>query len=174
MGRLERSAQYADNPMFLPILLCKMLAERQANEVHASRKRILALETSIGVNDYVDSSERLRPASLLASTDLTPISQSLNGELSRLPNYESWASSHTILLQNILNSSSFQAVVVCEKRSAIEDRSMSILREKGECLHWWNIDLLARIQCQQKMIKGQIQTVGFLHTLLFHLANLFS
>jgi hypothetical protein len=35
-----------------------------------------------------------------------------------------------------------------------------MLKEYGNSLLGWNIDLLARITCQQKIVQGQIQTVG--------------
>ena len=41
--------------MYLPLLICEPLTERYGHEIDLSTKRILALEGSIGVNDYTEA-----------------------------------------------------------------------------------------------------------------------
>lgn len=144
--------------MFLPLLLCELLAERYVHEVDLSTKRILAIEGSIGVNDYTEAAPELKKET---NADFTRVSQSLNGETSRLANYEKWVIACTNLLKEILKGQYFK---VSESKSApksVPERVMINLKEHGESILGRNIDLAARIQCQQKIAQGQIQTASF-------------
>ncbi|KAF8856396.1 hypothetical protein BDZ45DRAFT_594255 [Acephala macrosclerotiorum] len=156
---LKSKAELAGHPSLLPLLLCDTLAERHAREVHLSTNRILELETSIGVNDYTDGT----PVAELDEADFTRISQSLNGELSRLANYEKWVNSHIVLLKEVLNGDGATGISTDSRwhsRSAQQTRKLEVMiKQYGNSLLGWNVDLLARIACQQKIVQGQIQTV---------------
>jgi hypothetical protein len=159
---LESSKDNASHPMFLPLLLCELLTERYAHEVDLSTKRILALEGSIGVNDYTEAPRGLKNET---NADFTRVSQSLNGEVSRLANYEKWVQSCANLIREILGGRHFEIVGDVTVPKSAPERVTIALKEHGESILGRNVDLVARIQCQQKIAQGQIQTVSSLRIL---------
>lgn len=155
---IESSKDNAGGPMFLPLLLCELLTESYAYEVDLSTKRILALEGSIGVNDYTEAPRERKNET---NAYFTRVSQTLNGEVSRLANYEKWVGSCSSLLKGILEGSHLRSIEDNRSPKSAPERVMIALREHDESILWRNIDLVARIQCQQKITQGQIQTVSF-------------
>jgi hypothetical protein len=158
LALIEASKDHACHPMFLPLILCDLLTDRYALEVDSSTKRILALETSIGVNDYIALDSSKDPKG--NNTDFTKVSQVLNGEVSRLANYEKWVVSCVNLLRELLGESHFIISNSAASKSPFQ-RVEIALKERGEGILGRNIDLVARIHCQQKIAQGQIQTVSF-------------
>jgi hypothetical protein len=160
---LKSKADLASHPDLLPLVLCHTLVERHGREIDLSTNRILELESLIGVNDYNNGFfGAAKPQ--LDDAGFTYISQSLNGELSRLANYEKWVTSHITLLREVLNGDGRTGISTNSQwHSGPTQYTRKIeimLKEYGNSLLGWNIDLLARITCQQKIVQGQIQTVG--------------
>jgi hypothetical protein len=87
----------------------------------------------------------------------------LNSELSRLANYEKWVDSHIVLLKEALNGDGATGISTDSRRHSgptQETRKVeTMIKQYGNSLLGWNIDLLARIACQQKIVQGQTQTV---------------
>jgi hypothetical protein len=114
------------------------------------------LEQAVGVHDYgVDLTERVAIVTVLNSLDVDSITRRLTGELSRLANYEKWVNSHTVILDELLSCSQ-------EGMSGYESLEPHVIirvREMCGFLRGWNVDMAARIVCQQKIVSGLIQTV---------------
>jgi hypothetical protein len=140
--------------MFLPLLVCEHLTERYAREVDLSTKRILALEGSIGVNDYTEAPRELKKKT---NADFTRVSRSLNGEVSRLANYEKWVLSCANLIKEILGGRHFEITGDISAPKSAAERVLIALKEHGEGILGRNVDLVARIQCQQKMPKARFR-----------------
>ncbi|CZR66397.1 uncharacterized protein PAC_16298 [Phialocephala subalpina] len=156
LAKLESSKDNASHPMFLPLLLCELLTDKYTREVDLSGKRILAIEGFIGVNDYTDAPRELK---METNFDFTRVSQSLNGEVSRLANYEKWVTSCANLIKEVLGGRHFQSTGDLISPKTAFERVMIALKEHGESILGRNVGLEARIQCQQKIAQVQIQTV---------------
>jgi hypothetical protein len=161
---LKSKADLASHPDLLPLVLCHTLVERHGRETDLSTNRILQLESLIGVNDYNNGSfGAAKPQ--LDDAGFTYISQSLNGELSRLANYEKWVTSHITLIKEVLDGDGRTGILTNSQWHSgptpytYTRKIEAMLKQYGNSLLGWNIDLLARITCQQKIVQGQIQTV---------------
>lgn len=154
----------APHPMLLPVIFCEILVQAHCVELHISTKRIFLLERHIGVNDY--SSGKLLKESKphedpngSPGLDFANINRSLNGELSRLATYEKSTISHVALLNTILTYDELSLKSDKLEKQHFTAQVIIQIREYVEYLHGWNVDLLARISCQQKIVDGGIQTV---------------
>jgi len=158
---LKSKAELAAHPDLVPLVLCDTLAERHRREIEISTNRILELESLIGVNDYQGSFETVKPQ--LDEAGFRFINQSLNGELSRLANYEKWVNSHITLLREVLTGDGATGISKCSqwhsRPTQYTKKIETMLKQYGNSLLAWNIDLLASVSCQQKIVQGQIQTV---------------
>ncbi|KAG4431984.1 hypothetical protein IFR05_012535 [Cadophora sp. M221] len=153
--RLKSKQALTSHPFLVPLVVCDSLAKSLSSQLHTSSKRIFQLEQTIGVNDYGDNdlNAKTEPQQQ-PDLDFADINRSLNGELSRLANYEKFAKSQITLLETIL----------ADKVLSLDQKDFSFLiitqmREYGESLLGWNKELLARTECQQKIVDGQIQTL---------------
>jgi hypothetical protein len=151
---LKSKIASACHPLFLPLLLCEIVAVAHSKEVDIATKNVFDLESSIGMNDYPEHAKR----NAFETFDFSRISRSLNGETSRLANYEKWISSHIELVKAI---SKYEGTLFVEtgETQRLANQLQVELREYGEYLLGWNVDLLARTVCQQKIVQAQIQTV---------------
>lgn len=145
--------------MFLVLIFCEVLAEVQGRQLRVATTRILTLEAKIGVNDYAEIARREKNPDQ-EPLDFEYVNRSLNGELSRLANYEKWVKSIVSLLEGLLKGKDLavgEEIVDSDPSSA---RLAVNIREYGEYLLGWNVDHLARTVCQQKIVNGQIQTAS--------------
>ncbi|KAH7357139.1 hypothetical protein BKA65DRAFT_221606 [Rhexocercosporidium sp. MPI-PUGE-AT-0058] len=153
--RVQAKEALTGHPFLVPLVICDHLATKLGAELHISSKRIFQLEQTIGVNDYGDSDLGAKPEHQeQADLDFADINRSLNGELSRLANYEKFAKSQISLLVTILAD-----IVLSLDQDHFSFLIITQMREYGEGLLGWNKELLARIECQQKIVDGQIQTL---------------
>ncbi len=155
---LRSKAHLASQPMLLPLIICEILAKKHNKVVDTSTKRITKLETAIGVNDYTEGKHSIGNAEV----NYFGINQTLNGELSRLANYEKWVSSHILLIRGILQDPTLSLNIAKEENDPETQMLRITVKEWGEHLLGWNTDLVARIACQQKIVQGQLQTVSSL------------
>ena len=91
----------------------------------------------------------------LSKIDFEKADRRLNGNFSRLANIERLARSRRSLIENILKSlhQNFQ------QRAGIPNTEITTAMGYGEYLLNWNIDLLSRVNAQQKITEGLRQTV---------------
>jgi hypothetical protein len=157
---LSARAIQSRHPLFIPVVICEIQMMELAKQVHLSTQRAFHQERNIGVNDYAIFRHHEKFATTPAEYE--GISRSLNGELSRLANYEKWVSSHVLILDQIFKWPEFQDWRIIGTND--EELKMARIRLEEQCvyLRGWNVDLVAHIQCQQKIVHGQIQTVRFL------------
>ncbi len=157
---LDSKKRLAAHPFLVVLIFCEVLAENQEQNLRTATTRILTLETTIGVNDYAELA-RGNTGGSLKSLDFDYLNRSLNGELSRLANYEKWVKSIIALLDTIVKGTDLDKIPWADEpaTSPFSRQLTTNMREYAEYLQGWNVDLLARTVCQQKIVNGQIQTV---------------
>lgn len=150
---IKLSAHRCQGPYFLPLLICDLFAQAHETEIHKATKKVFGLERSIGMHDYPAGRH---PSGVEDDEDFSMTSRKLNGQLSRLANYEKWVTSHINLLKVVLGYEEFSDTMLSANKLNRREEP----KEYATHLLHWNTDLLSQAACQIKIVQAQIQTVG--------------
>jgi len=163
INRLRERQALITHPLLFPLIICEKMAKEHSHAINAATRQVFGLEQSVGVHDYgTDLGERLAIVTVVSSLDVDTVTRKLNGELSRLANYEKWVNSHTVMLDSFFDS--IQEEI--RELKPLENQVLVRVRDMCAFLRGWNVDMAARIACQQKIVSGLIQTVRTLYFLV--------